>query len=157
MLVQMLAGLVQRHSHAHDGRKIFRTGPLAPFLTAALNEVLQPQGAFADIEDARALGTVELMARQGQQIDVLGRYVNVQVARCLDGVGMEQDALFPADCADLRNGLNGADFVVGVHNGDQRRVGPDGVSHFLPPNNAVRMDRQQGDLPALALQLLQGV
>ena len=32
---------------------------------------------------------------------------------------------------DLGDGLNRADFVVGVHHGDQRGIGPDGAAHVV--------------------------
>ena len=78
------------------------------------------------VEHADALGAVEFVAGEGQHVDVLLLDVDGQMSRRLHGVGVEQDALLPADRADLRNGLDGADLVVGVHDGDQAGVGPDG-------------------------------
>ena len=80
-----------------------------------------------------------------------------QVSRRLHGVGVEQHALFPADRADLRDGQDGADLVVGVHGGDQAGVRPDGVRHLLGGDGAGGAHRQQLDLKALLLQLFQGV
>ena len=109
---------------------IFRAGPLAPLLGAALDDVGQGD-ALPGVQHAGALGTVELVAGEGQHVDVLLLDIDVQVARRLHGVGVEQDALFLAHRADLRNGQDGADLVVGVHDGHQAGVGPDGVRHLL--------------------------
>ena len=43
-----------------------------------------------------------------------------------------------ADGADLRDGQDGADFVVGVHDGHQAGVRPDGVRHLLSRDGADR-------------------
>ena len=75
----------------------------------------------------------------------------------LHGVGMEQDTFFPADRADLRNGQDGADLVVGVHGGDQTGVGADGVRYLLGSDGADGAHRQQLDLKAFLFQLFQGV
>ena len=97
------------------------------------------------------------MAGEGQHIDVLLLHVDVQMAHGLHGVGVEQDALFMADRADLRDGQDGADFVVGVHDGHQAGVRPDGVRHLLGGDGADGANRQQFHLEALFFQLLQGV
>ncbi len=55
------------------------------------------------------------MAGEGQHIDILLVDIDVEMTGGLHGVGMEQDTFFPADRADLRNGQDGADLVVGVH------------------------------------------
>ena len=97
------------------------------------------------------------MAGEGQHVDVLLLHVDVEVSGGLHGVGVEQDALFMAHGADLGNGQNGADLVVGVHDGHQAGVGPDGVRHLLGGDGAGGAHRQQLHLKALLLQLFQGV
>ena len=112
---------------------------------------------FADEESAGALGAVELVAGQGEHVDVLGVHVDGQMAGGLDGVGVEGDLLLPADLADLGDGLDGADLVVGVHDGHQAGLLGDGLGHLLGGNETVFVDVQQGDGKALLLQLLEGV
>ena len=97
------------------------------------------------------------MAGEGQHIDVLLLHVDVEVSGGLHGVGMEQDTFFPAGRADLRNGQDGADLVVGVHGGDQAGVGTDSVRYLLGGDGADGAHRQQLDLKAFLFQLFQGV
>ena len=97
------------------------------------------------------------MAGEGQHIDILLVDIDVEMTGGLHGVGMEQDTFFPADRADLRNGQDGADLVVGVHGGDQAGVGADGVRYLLGGDGADGAHRQQLDLKAFLFQLFQGV
>ena len=97
------------------------------------------------------------MAGQGEQVDVHGLDVNGQVSGSLHGVGMEQHAVLLADCADFRNGLNGAHFVIGKHNRDQAGIGPDGSFHLLRRHQTFAAHVQKGHLEALLLQALQAV
>ena len=156
VFVDVIAGLLQRSGQTHDAGNVFRTGPLAPLLCAALDDVGQGD-ALPGIQHAGALGTVELMAGEGQHIDVLLIDIDVEMTGGLHGVGMEQDTFFPADRADLRNGQDGADLVVGVHGGDQAGVEADGVRYLLGGDGADGAHRQQLDLKAFLFQLFQGV
>ena len=83
---------------------------------------------------------MELVAGQAQQVDVLRLHVDGQVSRRLHGVGVEQDALLPAQRTDLLDGLDRADLVVGVHDGDQRGVRPYGRRQLVQPDKAVLVD-----------------
>lgn len=58
---------------------------------------------------------------------------------------------------DVGNGLNGANLVVGIHDGHKTCVVRDGLGHLLGGDAAGLMDIQQGDGEALLLQLLEGV
>ena len=55
------------------------------------------------------------------------------------------------------DGLDGADLVVGEHDGDETGVGPDGGLHLLRRHDAVFVDRQVGNFAALLLEALEGV
>ena len=98
---------------------------------------------------APALGAVELVAGEAQHINVLGLDVDGQVARRLNGVGVEQDALFPAHGADLLNGQDAADLVVGVHDGHETGVRAKGALHLLRRDRADGADGQKLDLESL--------
>ena len=79
------------------------------------------------------------------------------MSRRLYRVGVENDSLLPAHRANFRNRQDGADLVVGVHDGDQSGVLPDGLRHLLGGDSAQRSDWEQFHLEALALQLFQRV
>ena len=156
VLVDVVAGILHGGGHAADAGQILGTGPLAPLLGAALNDIDQRE-APADIQGAHALGAVELVSGQAQHVDVLLFDVDFQVADGLNGVGVEGHAGLLADGADFRDGQHGADLVVGVHGGHQAGVGTDGVLHLLGGDVVIVLHIQIGDLKAFLFQLCQGV
>ena len=152
----MVTGLFQGGGHAHNAGHVFRPRPLPALLGAPFNEGGEGN-ALADIEGAHPFGAVEFMAGEGEHVDVLPAHVNLQVAGGLHRVGVEEDVSLPAQPADVGNGLNGANLVVGIHDGHKTCVVRDGLGHLLGGDAAGLMDIQQGDGEALLLQLLQGV
>ena len=100
---------------------------------------------------------MELVGGEAQHVDVHLIDVDLHVARRLDGVGVEQNALFLADRADLPDGLDGADLVVGEHDGHEAGVVADGVGDLLRGDEPVRVHVEQRHLKALLFQALEGV
>ena len=143
-------------AQTHDGGNVLGAGTAALFLTAAGDQLVQ-QDALADIDGAHALGGVDLVAGNGQNIDVHGLDVHRHMAVSLDGVGVEDDALFAAQLADLGDGVDGADLVVGEHDAHHGGVGTDGSFQLVQLNHTVLVDLQIGDLKAFLLQSLRGV
>ena len=156
ILIDMVAGLLQGSSHTADGRDILRTGPLAPLLGAALDDVHQRE-ALADIQRTHALGAMELVAGKAQHIDVLFLHIDVQVTGSLNGIGVEGHTGLLADGADLGNGQDGADLIVGIHGGHQAGIRPNGILHLLGGDIVALVHIQQLDFKTFLFQLLQGV
>ena len=111
------AGLLQGRGHSHDARDILRARTLAPLLRAALNEGCK-RNAFSGIQDAHTLGSVELVGRQREQVNVLLLHVNGKMARCLYRVCVEQDSMLLRNGADLLDGLNGSNLIIRKHDGN---------------------------------------
>ena len=149
-------GLLQRRSQRHDASHVLRAAPASPLLGAALDQVEEGHVLFG-VQHAHALGRVELVARDAEHVDIHFLHVDGHVACGLNRVGVEGDALFPAESADLFDGLNGADLVVGKHDGHKSGVLADSGCHILKTDHAVLVHIQQRDLIALFFQLLQGV
>ncbi len=150
------AGLVQGRRHAYHAGHILGARTAAPLLGAALDQAGE-QDALAGVEGAHPLGPVEFVGRQGEHVDVFRPHVDGQMSRRLHRIGVEKDVLFPADGPDLSHRLDGADLVVGVHDGDQAGVGADGRGHVLRPDDAVFRHRDKGDLIPFLFQPLEGV
>ena len=72
----------------------------------------------------------------------------------LYSVSVEQHAVLPAEGAKFRNGLHGADFVVGKHDADQAGVRLQGVRQLLRGDKPGSARRQQGYSETLRLQRL---
>ena len=156
VLVEVRAGVFERRGHAHDGGNILCARALAALLRAALDEARQ-EDALTGVQHAGAFRTVKLVRGERQQVDVLRLDVNGQVSRGLHGVGVEQHARLAADGADLADRQDGADLVVGVHNGNQARILADGVFHLLRRHGADGADGEKLDGEALFFELLERV
>ena len=81
----------------------------------------------------------------------------MQVTHRLNRIGVEGHACFLTNGADFRNGQNGADFIVGVHNRDQAGIFPDGILDLLSGDGMTLAHIQVGHFKAFLLQLGQGV
>ena len=152
----MVAGVFERRCHAHDTGDILRTGALAALLGAALDQVRQCQTTTA-VQRTHALGAVELVTGEAEHIDVLFSHVDVQMTCHLDSIGMEQNAGFLTHSADLGNRQHRADLVVGIHDGDQTGIFPNGVLHLLGGDVVTLGNVQKGHLVAQFFQFLQGM
>ena len=149
-------GLLQRRGQSHHAGHVLRAAPAAPLLGAALDQVEEGHVLFS-VQHAYALGRVELVAGNAEHVDIHFLHVDGHVACGLYRVGVEGDALLPAESADLFDGLNGADLVVGKHDGHKGGVLADSGRHILQTDHAVLVHIQQRDLIALFFQLFQGV
>lgn len=77
------------------------------------------------------------MSRNGEHINIHILNINCDMTDCLNGVGMEQNALFFTYGADFFNRLNCADLVVGAHNCYKSSILTDCVFNILNFNDAV--------------------
>ena len=156
VLLQVCAALLQRRRHGQNGRNGLGAAPLVPLLGPALNEVPEPDGLLA-VQGPDALGGMELVAGEGEHVDIVRLHIHRNVSHSLDGVGVKEDPPFPAQGPNLPDGLDGADLVVGEHDSHQAGVLPEGLLQILQPDHTVLIDRKVRHLKALLLQLLQGV
>ena len=133
-------------------------GGAAPpaFLLTAIEEVLKLHAA-AHIQKADALGAVDLVGRRRQHVDAQLVHVDGLMAEGLHRVGVEDDARLVGGRRQLANRLDGADLVVGEHDGGQDGVRADGRLEVLNAHESVLVHGKIGHLEALALQRLAGV
>ena len=73
----------------------------------------------------------------------------------LHRVRMERNAPLTAERADGADRLDGADLVVGKHDGHERRVLTDGRSHVLDADNTVFVHIQQRHVKTLTAELIE--
>src|SRR5208282_6045252 len=108
-------------AEANDAGHVEGAGTHAALVAAAVNDggELHTGVAAANIQRANALGAVNLVAANGQQVDVVFLYVDRNLANGLHAVRGEENAVFLGDFADLGDGIDDANLVVGVHDGDQ--------------------------------------
>ncbi len=155
-LVHRGAGPLHGHRQAHDFRHVFRTGAAAPLLCAAVHKILNGD-AGTEVQCPHALWRVDLVSAEGEHVDILFLHVDVHVADGLHRIGVEQHAVLFADGADFRDGLDGADFVVGVHDGDQGGLIRNGGFQLIRMDDPVFVHVQIGDFKPFLFQRLAGV
>ena len=156
VLRHMVAALLQGGGHGDDAGDVLGPGALAALLGAAVDDIREDRAALG-VEDADPLRGVELVAGHGEHVDVHGFDIDGHVAGGLDRVGMEEDLPLTTEGADLGDGLDGADLVVGKHDGDEAGVVPQGVRHVLDKDDAVGVRVEERDLEALLLEAVQGM
>ena len=146
-------------AQTHDAGHVQSPRAHASFVSAAIHlrgdlhtRILAPH-----IQSAHTLGAIEFVRGDRHDVDVIGIHVDRHFADRLHAIGVEQNAALAADLADLRHRLNHADFVVGVHDGDQNRFVRNGLAQHVQIDQAVAFERQIRNPVAVLLKLLAGV
>ena len=119
-----------RLAHTYDTGDVFCTGTLFSLLSTAEDQ-RRNSGAFADIDGTDAFRCPQLMTAHGKQVDIHAVYVNRNMAYSLHSICMEQDAMFFRNFTNFSDWLNGADFIIGKHHGNQDRFGANRLFYIL--------------------------
>ncbi len=141
---------------AHDAHEVFGAGPLAPLLGPAVDQRRQLQPP-ANIQKTHPLRAVQLMGGGRKQIHLQCLYIQGDLAEGLHRISVEEHPRFPANAADFRDGLQGTDFIVGAHNGNQGCLRPKGSCHGSRIHKALFIHRKVSDFHALCGQGLAGM
>src|SRR5881396_295910 len=104
-----------------------------------------------------ALPILNLVAADGQQVDVVLLHVDRNLAYRLNTVHGEEDAMLLGNLADFSDGVNYANFIVGVHDGDQNRRGLNRGLQIVQAHAAVALDRQIRNFKTVLFQVLAGI
>ena len=128
-------------------------------MAAAVNDggKLNARVAAADVQSANSLWSVNLVAADGQHVDVVLLNVDRNLAHSLHAVHGEEDPVFLSDSADFRDRVDHPNFVVGVHDGDQNCGGLNRCLQILNAYAPIPLDRQIGHFETMLLQVLTGV
>jgi hypothetical protein len=110
-----------------------------------------------DIKRADAFRAVELVARYGQEIDTQLSSLRGDFSHRLGGIGVEDDSMLASDTTDIRDGLSGANFVIGVHHGNQDRGRRHRALHIVGVDSAEGIHRQVRDLSPNPFQKPAGI
>ena len=92
---------------------------------------------------------MQFVGTDGNQIGMKGMNGFQRLfSKPLNGVGMEQDTLIPTKSANFSDGLEGANFVVSCHDGNQLGIWPDGFTDRFGIYPALVVHRKIRDLEA---------
>lgn len=115
-------------AEAYDCSYVFGSGAALSLMGATVEHGGEPDAATNE-ESADALGRVDLVAREGEEIDffewAVGAEIDGQFACGLNGVGVEERAfgMSVGYSGELGDGLNDAGLVVGEDNADEFGIG----------------------------------
>src|SRR5580658_9429707 len=152
LLLANLASLAE----ADDTRHVQRAGTHTALVAAAVDNggKLHARIAPANIQRADALRAINLVAADGQQVDVVFLHVHRNLAYSLHAVHGEENAVFLGDFADFGDRIDHTNLVVGVHDGDQDGGRPDGGFQLIQVDAPIFLHRQVGDFKALFFEAL---
>ena len=164
-LLPLDVGLQRRRAHAagggeaEDGGGSLGAGAEIVLLTAAHEiggEGFQPG---ADVQRARALGAVDLVAGNGDQVRAQTLGLEGHLQEALDRIGVENGigAELAHQLRHLGDGHDRAGLVVDHHDGHQEGVLAQGGLQVCQGDAALTVGLEVGDLKALPFQLLHGV
>src|ERR1700722_18347935 len=107
------AGLAQ----PDNTRDVEGSRPHAAFVAATVNlrGDLHARIATTDVKGATTLRAVELMAGQGEAVDIHGVHIDRNLTYSLYGIGMKDDIVLTANLANLSDRLHHSNFVVCEH------------------------------------------
>ena len=108
-------------AEADDASNILRAGANSTLVVAAVKQLRQASPA-ANVERANALGGIQFMAGKRKQIKLELLDVDGDFSRGLHGISVEINVGLFGDAADFLERLNGAKFVVGMHDGDEHGI-----------------------------------
>jgi len=143
-------------AEANDAGDIFGAGAEATLVVAAVEKLAEARAAL-DEERADAFGSVELVAGEREQIELQGFDIEGNFCGGLHGVRMEVYIGFGGDTANFSERLDGAEFVVGVHHGDENGFGAKGAAELVEINKAIPINGEIADGDALLFKGLAGV
>ena len=151
MLAQF-AGLAK----AGNSADIQRATAHSALLATAVKDGFQAHTRFATahIQRAHALGSIHLVTAPGKQINIVALNIGWHFANPLRAVAVENNFLVMAQFANGWNFIDGSNFIVGPHDGNQNCVGANFFGDHVYGDHTVGGRLQVGDIKAFLLKSL---
>ena len=109
-----------------------RAGANSPLLTSTSLHSLHPDTrTAAEVEGTDSLGTVDLVATDGHEVNVEVIDVNGDLASGLRAVCVEEHLALTAQLTDFLEGLNDSNLIVHCHHGNKHCIGTNGFLQLL--------------------------
>ena len=145
--------LLGRAPQANDAGDILRAGTPPALMQPAKKHGLEPHIA-PHKQRARALRRIHLVAGEAEQVAAQRLHIQRQLARALDRIRVEERARRVGRIGQHAHRLDHAGLVVGEHDADELRRGPQRRLQRAHLNQPLRCARQECDFDAALGQLL---
>ncbi len=149
-------GELARLAQSYDPCHVLRSCAEAAFLVSSRYEGRQ-FNTLPYVDGTDPFGSIYLVRRQRQEVHLQLLEVYPRLADALNGVRVEHDSVLLRYKADLRDGLDGADFVVPMHHCDEDGVLTYSGPHVLYVHQPAVVHWEVRHLVALLFQELAGL
>jgi hypothetical protein len=103
----------------------------------------------ADIESTNAFGSIQFVATDGQQVNIVLIHIDGNLANSLSSICVEEHLIISADLPNFLNWLNHTNLVVYMDDRSEECIGSDGTSEFIKINQTISLHWQVSDIKAL--------
>lgn len=134
---------------------VLGAGSEVSLLAAAMLDLPQ-LGSFADIEGANSLRPIDLVGGHREESAVEASHVNGDLPYGLNSIYVEGNAGAVGNGADRVKGADGADLIVGEHQGDEAGIGADGAGDVFWGDHAGLLNGKIRGFDAEVGQMLTG-
>src|SRR5260370_40748849 len=151
--IHLLLAYFASLAEADDQRHRQGAAAQAATMTAAVEYRFQPNMRISppNIESTHALGAINFVSGQAENIQAQRLYIDWNLAGRLSGVGVKKNLPFFADGGNLTNGLQSPDFIVGSHDADEDCLRGHRLGHLLCRHAPKPVDGQDGHIEAFTL------
>src|SRR5262249_48158114 len=150
--VQALTCQFRRGAKSDYSCNVFGPGTPAALMSSTC-ELRFYNRSFLDKQCSNSLGPMNFVRRNRVQINLEGFDVDRDFPGRLHAVGMKVDIGRFGYGSNFRDGLNGSNFVVCVHDGNQDGVGPDGAANLFRIDKTLGRNANLCDFVALLFQI----
>jgi len=143
-------------AEADNARNIFRSRAEAALVVSAEEKLAKTRAAL-DEERADSFRGMEFVPGERKEIELERLDVDWDFTDRLHGVRVEIDVGFGGNASDFRERLDGAEFVIRMHDGDKHGAGANRLAKFVEVDQAVARDGKVRYSDALFFESLTGV
>ncbi len=140
----------------HDPSNVFGPRTQVAFLGAAIRDVGKPCSLF-DIKKANPLWSVKFVSGSRKQIHLQLFNIHRYIAQGLNCICMKKRSPLMGNNCQLPNRLNGAYFIIGMHNRNQDCLIADSLSQLGGRDHSVFIHRQHRQPIPSTFQGLTGI
>src|SRR6266849_7832482 len=158
-LGHLLLGQFTGLAEADDAGDVQRAGTHTALVAAAIDNggKLNARIAAANVKGADTFGSIDFVAGNREQVDVVLLDVYRDFADSLHAIDGKNNAVFLGDLADFRHRIDDANLIVGIHDGNKNGFRRNRFTHVFRVDAAIALHRKIGDFIAVLFEALAGI
>ncbi len=145
-LLPFLGGKFERFCHSHGRHEVGSPPAQAAFLLPA-HKKRTKGNALLDDENARPLGSAELVRGEGDGVRIAENFLYVLRASRLNAIGKEYTAAGMGGTCDFGEGLQASDLIIGTHDRNKTYMFGHGMLKIRQNSVPVHLSEKDGRAP----------